>query len=252
VSARKPIDFFDGTAYNFLSNFHPTAPIEYAGSTWPTTEHAFQAMKAFLGSGPMPWTQRKHIERIRMSRSPGDAKSLGQAASFRRYGVKLRHDWDDVKWGVMLDILRVKFAQPAMRDLLLATGKRELIEGNSWNDTTWGVCKGIGTNWLGRQLMVVRHELRAQGVRKRPALWHVTLLGPGSAYRYTRECLTQVSADFTARKAVYDAAEEQGLRDTRAAHDGLRTCSVLIPDAVSTGRIEIRLGQANIIVRRFP
>ena len=28
----------------------------------------------------------------------------------------------------------------------------ELIEGNDWHDTFWGVCNGIGKNWLGKIL----------------------------------------------------------------------------------------------------
>src|SRR6185312_16693226 len=35
------IDFFDGTKYDFLSNFHP-CPVFYEGRTWRTTEHAYQ------------------------------------------------------------------------------------------------------------------------------------------------------------------------------------------------------------------
>ena len=33
------------------------------------------------------------------------------------------------------------------------------IEGNTWNDTFWGVCNGQGQNWLGKILMLVRSEL---------------------------------------------------------------------------------------------
>lgn len=43
---------------------------------------------------------------------------------------------------------------------LLATGSAELIEGNVWNDTFWGVCRGRGQNHLGRILMEVRDGLR--------------------------------------------------------------------------------------------
>lgn len=36
----------------------------------------------------------------------------------------------------------------------------ELIEGNAWNDTFWGVCNGVGENWLGQLLMERRAELQ--------------------------------------------------------------------------------------------
>jgi predicted NAD-dependent protein-ADP-ribosyltransferase YbiA (DUF1768 family) len=44
---------------------------------------------------------------------------------------------------------------------LLETGDAELIEGNDWGDTFWGVCGGKGNNFLGKLLMEVRKELRS-------------------------------------------------------------------------------------------
>jgi predicted NAD-dependent protein-ADP-ribosyltransferase YbiA (DUF1768 family) len=73
--------------------------------------------------------------------------------------VTLRKDWEGVKIQVMRDVLRLKFANPGLRDRLLETGDRELIEGNTWGDTFWGVCRGSGKNWLGQLLMELRGEL---------------------------------------------------------------------------------------------
>jgi predicted NAD-dependent protein-ADP-ribosyltransferase YbiA (DUF1768 family) len=57
-------------------------------------------------------------------------------------------------------MVRLKFStHQELRERLLATGEAELIEGNTWNDTFWGVCKGEGQNWLGKILMEVRKEL---------------------------------------------------------------------------------------------
>ena len=53
----------------------------------------------------------------------------------------------------------IKFLNPDLREKLVATGDAELIEGNHWNDTCWGVCKGIGQNNLGKILMEVRDML---------------------------------------------------------------------------------------------
>ena len=36
----------------------------------------------------------------------------------------------------------------------------KLVEGNTWGDRFWGVCGGVGLNWLGRLLMQVRDEVR--------------------------------------------------------------------------------------------
>ena len=136
------IDKFAGD-YRWLSNFWP-AEVEYEGVKYPTTEHAFQAAKTEnLG-------QRRHV---RKAASPAEAKKLGRQ-------VTLRPGWDSMKDEVMLDLNRQKFRDPGLRAKLLATGDRPLIEGNHWNDTYWGVCRGKGKNRLGQILMKIRHEIR--------------------------------------------------------------------------------------------
>jgi predicted NAD-dependent protein-ADP-ribosyltransferase YbiA (DUF1768 family) len=49
----------------------------------------------------------------------------------------------------MKELLKIKFENFELCKKLLATGEEELVEGNYWNDTYWGVCKGIGENHLG-------------------------------------------------------------------------------------------------------
>ncbi len=54
-----------------------------------------------------------------------------------------------------------KFTQHSdLGEQLLATGDAELIEGNTWNDTEWGICNGIGDNKLGKILMRIRKILK--------------------------------------------------------------------------------------------
>ena len=61
----------------------------------------------------------------------------------------------------MLNLVRAKFKQnPGLAEKLLNTGERELVEGNQWGDTFWGVCSGKGENVLGKILMQVRLEIR--------------------------------------------------------------------------------------------
>jgi hypothetical protein len=60
---------------------------------------------------------------------------------------------------ISADILAAKFKEPWLRDQLIATGDAELIEGNTWNDTFWGVCNGKGSNFLGKALMDIRKKL---------------------------------------------------------------------------------------------
>lgn len=138
------IESFD-EAFSFLSNFHPS-PIVFEGIEYRTVEHAFQAAKT------LDLVKRKTIASVGL---PGIAKKLGRS-------LKLREDWEEVKLKVMLELVRIKFQDYELKLQLLATHDATLIEGNWWDDTFWGVCKGVGTNHLGRILMQVRDELRKE------------------------------------------------------------------------------------------
>ena len=64
---------------------------------------------------------------------------------------------------MMEEILRAKFTQNLdLKEKLLATSDRLLVEGNTWNDRFWGVCKGKGANHLGKLLMKIRAELSGE------------------------------------------------------------------------------------------
>ena len=143
-----PITNFHGQ-HDFLSNF-AAAPVVYEGETYPTVEHAFQAAKTH---------DRAERQTIRDATTPATAKRLGRR-------VTLRPDWEQVKFDLMLALLRQKFASAELREQLLATGDAELIEGNRWNDRTWGCVlvkgKWIGKNRLGKLLMQVREEESAR------------------------------------------------------------------------------------------
>ena len=54
----------------------------------------------------------------------------------------------------------MKFNIPELKQKLLETGNTELVEGNTWGDTFWGVYNVEGENILGRLLMKVREELK--------------------------------------------------------------------------------------------
>jgi predicted NAD-dependent protein-ADP-ribosyltransferase YbiA (DUF1768 family) len=57
----------------------------------------------------------------------------------------------------MTEIVGEKFNQnPELKEKLLATKDIELVEGNHWHDTYWGVCNGVGENHLGKILMAYR------------------------------------------------------------------------------------------------
>lgn len=130
--------------YEFLNNFYPTPIYDNDGKEYPTVEHYFQAMKTFN-------LQKREL--IRLAESPGKAKRIGRL-------VQLREDWEDRKLDIMEKALIQKFQIPELREKLLATGDEELVEGNFWDDTYWGVCKEKGENHLGKLLMGIREKIR--------------------------------------------------------------------------------------------
>lgn len=140
-----PIVSFTGK-YRFLSNFYPSKVL-YDGEQCRTVEHAYQAAKAVKSNDRLM---------IRLADTPGQAKRVGRK-------VQLREHWEEVKVPIMLQLLKQKFGDRALGDKLLATDDAQLIEGNSWGDTYWGVCNGVGTNVLGTLLMQVRDELGKGG-----------------------------------------------------------------------------------------
>lgn len=112
---------------------------------WPSSEHAYQAAKS-----------REHEDWVlicKASVTPGQAKRIGKSFA-------MRPDWEQIKFDVMLAIVREKFYQNQdLMDKLNATTPCQLEEGNAWGDKIWGISppgSGIGENLLGKILMQVR------------------------------------------------------------------------------------------------
>lgn len=133
--------------HRYLSNFY-IADFVWNGVLWPCSELAYQAAKAT--------TREDYISFLQMT--PGQAKRFGRQ-------IKVRSDWEEVKYGIMHDIVLEKFRQnPELAAKLLATGYAHLEEGNNHGDQIWGVCpprSSQGSNLLGKILMEVREELRS-------------------------------------------------------------------------------------------
>jgi len=130
----KRIDSFRG-AYHFLSNFY-LCPVLYDGLMCVSSESAFQVAKAEY---PVDKLKLKDM-------APEFAKKYGRK-------MQMKKGWEDIKVQVMAEVLRCKFScNESLRILLLETGDSELVEGNNWGDTFWGVCNGEGLNILGNLL----------------------------------------------------------------------------------------------------
>lgn len=113
--------------------------------TYGTNEAAFQAQKCMTEEEKLPFTEYEL----------GKSKGMGRK-------VLLRPDWEQVKVGIMEEIVREKFTQhPELARLLIGTGDKILVEGNRWGDTFWDVDTrtGQGKSHLGKILMKVRNKL---------------------------------------------------------------------------------------------
>lgn len=138
------IDGFFGP-YRYLSNFW-YADVDLYGVIYPTVEHAYQSAKS-----EDPAYKKAIIE----AKTPREAKDLGKKAV-------LRPDWEAVKVDFMRYLVWNKFStNEDLKKRLLSTNNVPLVEGNTWGDTFWGVCNGVGHNWLGHLLMETRTKLRS-------------------------------------------------------------------------------------------
>lgn len=90
------------------------------------------------------------------------ANSAHDAFKFAECNRHLRRpDWDSVKVGIMLTIIRAKANQHEyVRRKLMETGHKRLVE-DSWRDNFWGWGPNKdGQNMLGKIWMIVREEHR--------------------------------------------------------------------------------------------
>lgn len=140
------------------------ADFEIDGVTYSSAEHYMMAGKARL------FADEAALARILAARTPAEAKAIGREIL----------GFDDVAWNaVRLDIVTranvAKFGQnPALREFLLGTGDRVLVEASPV-DAIWGIglaadhpdadnpTRWRGLNLLGFALMGARATLREEG-----------------------------------------------------------------------------------------
>jgi len=162
-AAEPPVFFFSkGPENKELSNFFEV-DFEMDGVKFKSAEHAFQYAKA------KKFGDEVHAEKILKAKSAQSAKAFGKkVTNFKE------DEWTAEKDEVMRKIIRAKFrSTPAMIKALLDTGDRLLAEANP-RDRYWGIgtsaetekaknpAKWVGQNRLGKILMEVREELRAE------------------------------------------------------------------------------------------
>lgn len=130
--------------HRWLSNF-ARCVVSLDGVKYPSTENAYQAAKTLILKDRVPL----------QSMTAGQAKRTGRK-------LEIRSDWDKVKLKIMFNLNKQKYDTEPYNAQLLATGDEEIEEGNTWNDTFWGVCDGVGENNLGKIIMQIRQDLCSQ------------------------------------------------------------------------------------------
>lgn len=141
----KQVFFYENEFYCF-SNYS-SFMVEENGKVYMTSEHLYHCKK---------FDSEEVKEQIIKSRSAHDAQKI----SIKNKEL-IRPDWEDVKMGIMKEILVLKLNQhPYVKKKLLDSGDREIIE-NSWRDDFWGWGENRdGQNKLGKLWMEIRDENR--------------------------------------------------------------------------------------------
>lgn len=139
------INEFEGK-YKFLSNsFTPNnyKGIRYKGKIYKTVQHAYRLLKL---------KNAKQLRKSFLLRNPSKPIS------------KTEIDWwFDISSNILLDLVRIKFSDPELRDLLLETGDKLIRYTSDCGDGFYGI-ESIATirqrACFGKILMLVRQELR--------------------------------------------------------------------------------------------
>lgn len=145
---------FDPDSY--LSNYYPCR-LSYKGYVYSSSEAAYQAAK-FEDK-----TAKQFFSKLTADESRKVAHRITRLQ---------RPDWEQVKYDVMLDVLRAKFTSKyELAKALLDTGDAVLVENTTgWCDNVWGRCSCEkcrdlpSQNLLGKALTQVREELRNKGM----------------------------------------------------------------------------------------
>ena len=147
----------------FLSNFYPyktktgekyphQVHVIYDDIEFDCVENAYQAAKLIDKDEQLAFSKM----------TPYETKEIMDS-----YTKEIRTDWNEIKLSIMEDLVRQKFTNsPALATMLLQTHNALLIEGNTWDDTFWGVCNGTGQNNLGKILMKVRSSLQRKNFQQ--------------------------------------------------------------------------------------
>lgn len=150
----KQVFFYENEFY-VLSNFS-AFQLRADGFTFDTSEAYYHWLRFSTGDAQGNYEAGRVATQIRQARSAHSAYRFAQ-----EYKLLQRSDWDAVKVDMMRKVIQLKTEQHEyVKQKLMATGNRELIE-NSWRDSFWGWgYHRNGTNMLGKLWMELREKLQ--------------------------------------------------------------------------------------------
>lgn len=170
--------FGEGEQFFELTNFWiHNPPLQWNDEPFKSVEHIYQMQKYYY-QGCSPESAAYGIQ-IKDANTPFIAKILSRMwvsgknewrknasvviEEAQAQGVIARPDWLMVNMGIMIEAVRLKFAQDEhCREVLLSTGDVLLVE-NSPTDGWWGIGKNKkGLNKFGIILMQIREEIRRE------------------------------------------------------------------------------------------
>jgi len=165
------IDFSKNGKHHFLSNMYKYK-VSWRGREYPSSEAAFQTAKFTNAEDQSAvalavdqygkysgYASKNKAKELYNTYSKAPNPKPGEEDLSKR----LTPNWELKKFGVMKEILTIKFQNKVLKEWLLGTGSAPLVETNTWDDNTWGVSNTSGQNMLGRMLMQIRGELGGTG-----------------------------------------------------------------------------------------
>lgn len=161
METKDAIYFFKpNNSLGWLSNFY-YSDFEENGIVFNCNEKYFMYHKALV------FDPNNHIliQNILNEKNPNSIKKYGRQV--RNFDDTI---WNDIKFNIMVDGLRLKFNQnKRLKELLKQTNKKMLYEASPY-DSIWGIGfdfrnalqtnpENFGENLLGKALIIVRDEI---------------------------------------------------------------------------------------------
>lgn len=148
--------------HGYMSNFYKSYFVDDVGNRFCCSEQYLMYMKAKTFEP----NNTVLLNKILAETSPAKIKQYGRMV--KNYDENL---WNEIRYEVMVDGLRLKFGQnPQLKQLLIGTGNKTLYEASKY-DKIWGIGFSpvdaintnpqlFGRNLLGQALMLVRNEFK--------------------------------------------------------------------------------------------